>query len=373
MPACTRSRLTAHCSGLAINSEAENGDDRMPRRHGFATVASIAAVGLIAAAPFPVSSETVNKPNPPVAKKLVAAPTKSPTAPKPPIIQGVNPRTAVTGARPIQEGVLSGSPRNQGNSPGRPGTFHTDSGGSLAVPDNRAGVQQRSTQEANHGVGTRQSGIERRYAPGDRFAGQNRLHVRVADIPFSNNMSPDDLRGSMEKLNISFLASMREMLIAQSYTILALGDRSKSDELNTVVDALEGKSDIDTVSRTITISQSASDEINQKMADAIVVDADGRAAIARAVPHYSEGMLDATQLPKAYKDALSATINSAKGGGGNPLGMFAKGGTLSQAANLVSITTHIPNLISAWGQTTANFQKFANSNSVDTSDLSSKI
>jgi hypothetical protein len=189
----------------------------------------------------------------------------------------------------------------------------------------------------------------------------------------SNVMSPDALESNYTALNVKFAGSMREMLTAQAYTIAALGDKTKADQLTTEANSLTGVNDINVVSRTIADSQDASTEINNKMAGAGALDAQSKATLAMAVPHYAEGILRGLELPKAYQDWASNAQGTADSMKGNPMNGMAVGKLLREIKDVAGVTTHLPALLSTWSTTTGNFIKFSKSNHVDTGDLASKI
>ena len=81
----------------------------------------------------------------------------------------------------------------------------------------------------------------------------------------ASTRSASDLEGDLAELNRHFAKAMTEMLIAQSYTIAALGDQVEADKLTSEANSLEGVNDINTVSRSVTVSEDASKEIDAKM------------------------------------------------------------------------------------------------------------
>jgi hypothetical protein len=186
-------------------------------------------------------------------------------------------------------------------------------------------------------------------------------------------MSPADVEAHYGELNVRFFHALREMLAAQSYTLAALGDKGKADELSAEASSLEGKSDLNTVSRSITISQDASTEINDKMSTAGMMNAESKAVLVQAIPHYAKGMVEALQLPHAYQLWLSGAQQTANGMQGNPMQAMRLPRLLMEIRDVTGVTVHLPDLIGTWSNTTGNFVKFAHNNNVDTTDLSAKI
>lgn len=176
-----------------------------------------------------------------------------------------------------------------------------------------------------------------------------------------------DPEKSLTALNVRFAVSMREMLTAQSLTVEALGDKAKADQLAETAKMLEGKSDVGTISKAIQVSDDAAKEIKDKTAASTAIDANAKGLLVKAVPHYAIGMVQMIQMPAEYQKWIAGAKGSANGGvlGGVKL--------TAEIADVVSMTAHLPDLLSTWGDTTKNFIKFAKGNGVDTSDLASKI
>jgi hypothetical protein len=189
----------------------------------------------------------------------------------------------------------------------------------------------------------------------------------------TDTMSPADLESHYSELNHRFDVAMIEMLIAQSYTVAALGDKQEADKLKTQADSLNGVNDLNTVSRSISVSQDASAEIDSKMAQASALDGDGRANLAQAVPHYGLGMVSGVQLPAAYADWAKNAQHTADRLKSNPMNLGAGVKLGREVHDVTEVTTHLPALIATWTDTTHNFIKFSQKNKVDTGDLSSKI
>ena len=182
----------------------------------------------------------------------------------------------------------------------------------------------------------------------------------------SNTMSSDDLVKNVSSLNLRFSKSMSEMMQAQSFTQSALGNKAKADELSAKAKSLDGSNDINVISRSVSVSEDASKEIDEKMASSGALDAQGKATLALATPHYAAGMLQAAQLPGEYTKWVS---NAQAAVNGNPMAAISLIGRLK---DVISVTSNLPGLVSAWSTTTGNFSKFARSNKVDTSNLASK-
>jgi len=190
----------------------------------------------------------------------------------------------------------------------------------------------------------------------------------------ANTASPQDLEGSLTTINVRFALSMQEMLLAQSFTLAALGDKARADQLSSEANSLQGVNDINTVSRSITVSEDASKEINDKMNSSQTLDAQSKGTLAMAVPHYGSGMLHATHLPGDYQAWIGNAKATVNGMGNNPLNNLGSGARLARdLPDVVEVTSHLPDLLSTWSDTTNNFMKYAHGNKVDTGDLASKI
>lgn len=192
--------------------------------------------------------------------------------------------------------------------------------------------------------------------------------------PSPDVVSPDDLETNLTALDVRFALSMREMLTAQSFTLAALGDKARADQLSSEAKSLEGVNDIDTVSRSVSVSEDASREIDAKMSSSQTMDAQSKATLAMAVPHYGIGMVQAAHLPHDYQDWITHAKETVNGMRNNPLNAIGRGARLAgQVPDVVQVTTSLPDLISTWSGTTGNFIKYAHGNQVDTGDLASKI
>jgi hypothetical protein len=190
----------------------------------------------------------------------------------------------------------------------------------------------------------------------------------------SGARSAGDLEGDLTELNRHFAKAMTEMLIAQSYTIAALGDQVEADKLSSEAKSLEGVNDINTVSRSITVSEDASKEIDAKMSASGEMDEKSKATLSLAVPHYTAGMIPAVRLPNDYRVWITSAKATVSGMGNSPMGAIGGGAHLARdLPNVVDVTSHLPDLISTWSDTSHNFVKFSHRNHVDTGDLSSKI
>lgn len=186
--------------------------------------------------------------------------------------------------------------------------------------------------------------------------------------------SSDDLNRDLSGLNGRFAYAMREMLTAQAYTLIALGDQSKADQLSSEAKTLEGANDLNTVSRCISDSEDASQEIDAKMSASAAIDAKSKQNLTLAVPHYGLGTVQAAHLPADYQAWVANARATVAGTSNNPLSMLAGGVGLSRSiSDVADVTVRLPTLISTWADTTHNFIKFSRGNSVDTADLSSKI
>jgi hypothetical protein len=188
-----------------------------------------------------------------------------------------------------------------------------------------------------------------------------------------STMSADDLGKNLSSLNLRFGKAMQEMLRAQGYTIAALGDKAEADKLSSEADSLEGKDDINTVSRSISMSEDCSKEIDSKTSSSGALDAQSKALLASAVPHYALGMVQAAQLPVEYQRWVTNAQATVNGMSSNPMSAIGGAGLAGRLKDVIEVTAHLPDLISTWSSTTNNFAKFAKGNKVDTSGLSGKI
>ena len=186
-------------------------------------------------------------------------------------------------------------------------------------------------------------------------------------------MAPADVEAHYGQLNARFFHSLREMLTAQSYTFAALGDKLDADRLSAEAASLEGTNTLNEVSKSIAISQDASKNIDGQMANAGLMDAQGKAQLVQAIPHYAKGMIDAVQLPHDYQVWLAGAQQTANGMKGNPMQAMRLPHLLGEIREVAGVTVNLPVLIGTWSTTTANFAKFSQKNKVDTSGLSAKI
>jgi hypothetical protein len=189
-----------------------------------------------------------------------------------------------------------------------------------------------------------------------------------------STVSASDLEKNLSSLNLRFGRAMQEMLRAQEITLLALGDKDKADQLSAEADALEGKDDINAVSRSISISQDASSECDSKMTSAGALDDHAKTILATAKPHYDEGKRQAFQLPIEYVRWVENAQATIHGMGANPIGIFSGGASLAhQLIDVTTVSSHIPALIDTWSATSDNFDKFTKTNKIDTGALAGKI
>jgi hypothetical protein len=189
-----------------------------------------------------------------------------------------------------------------------------------------------------------------------------------------NAISPEDLDNNLSVLDVRFAHAMQEMLTAQSFTLAALGDKARADQLSSEAKSLEGVNDIDTVSRSVSVSEDASKEIDAKMNSSQTLDAQSKSTLAMAVPHYGVGMVQAAHLPHDYQDWVTHAKQTVTGMGNNPMSAFGRGAKLAgKLPDIVQVTASLPDLISTWSGTTNNFIKYAHGNQIDTGDLSNKI
>ena len=141
----------------------------------------------------------------------------------------------------------------------------------------------------------------------------------------NNNNSPsvgpptEELERNLSSLDVRFAGAMREMLTAQSITADALGDKASADKLATEAAALEGKTDINTVERSISISEEAAKTNQEKMAAAGALNQQAKAELATAAGHYARGMVQAAGLPREYQNWLNGAKAKANSIKANPL------------------------------------------------------
>lgn len=194
----------------------------------------------------------------------------------------------------------------------------------------------------------------------------------LLDAIDTSKPASDDLYGNLHKLNARFSVAMQEMLKAQSYTMRALHDQEMSDRLESAAKSLEGTNDIDVVARSVQISQDAAIEIDEKMKTSGALDANSKDMLIKAVPHYAIGIVAAIRLPVDYNDWIQAARKSVTSG--DTFSAVLGGITIAtQLDNVVTVTQHLPDLVSTWVTASGNFVKYAKGNGVDTGDLASKI
>jgi hypothetical protein len=141
----------------------------------------------------------------------------------------------------------------------------------------------------------------------------------------------------------------------------------------TAAKALEGKTDINTISRSIEISTDAAKQNQVEVGKAKTLDASSKVELGKAVVHYAKGTVDSAGLPAEYSswgERAQATVNSAAS---NPMQAASASGLAGQISDVAGVTAKLPDLVSAWTSSTKAFIGFAHSNAVDTGDLSSKI
>lgn len=186
-------------------------------------------------------------------------------------------------------------------------------------------------------------------------------------------VSAEELDKQLTALNTRFMKSLVAMIVAQSLTSEALGQREEADKWRMQAAELEGKSDINAVVRAIEISNSASESINEKKRNEKIEDAQARKHIINAVPYYAVGVANAAKLPGEYQSWAKNAEAIVSGMKSNPLSAMSAGGLAGDLADVLDVTSKLPNLISTWSTTTSNFIDLAKTNKVDTKGLASKI
>jgi ribosomal protein L18 len=189
----------------------------------------------------------------------------------------------------------------------------------------------------------------------------------------TSKVSVEDLQKQLTSLHVRFSNSMREMLIAQALTAAALGDQARADTLESEAKSLQGKNDLKTVSRAIEISETAAQENQKKIDEAGTIDDAAKAKLTAAAVHYALGLADASKLPKEYSAWLGTAQGKANEVRGNPVAAAGMSGFLSDVSDVASVTSSLPDLITAWYDSTKSFLKYAKGNSVKTGSLEKVI
>jgi len=188
----------------------------------------------------------------------------------------------------------------------------------------------------------------------------------------SSSVDVASLTSRQEELMAQFSSAMENMLLAQSKTLEAAGH--KEDAMKASAAAANYSSgnidDPKAIERDTELTQENQAKIDQMLSEQEQLSDEGRAALAEAVPYYAKGMYDGYNLP----DAFQSWSANAKDGVGqlktNP-GQAAKlTGSLNE---VTTVTTSLPTLVKSWGGTTKTFITYAKGNSVDVSDVESKL
>lgn len=205
------------------------------------------------------------------------------------------------------------------------------------------------------------------------FAGFGNLASGLTGNKTASGPSAKDLTKSLKKLNNDFDHAWKEMITAEAETMAALDDQADADKLTAAANALEGKTDTDSLQKKIEISQDATKTVDAKLASSAKLNDAAKKKLTEAVIHYGFGIVAMVRLPASYQEWVKNAQSSVTG---NKDPMSAIGGGLSLAQEIpavVKISASLPDLLSAWGSTTHKFITFAKGNDVDTGDLASKI
>ncbi|MGB9153881.1 MAG: hypothetical protein WCD70_12450 [Alphaproteobacteria bacterium] len=183
-----------------------------------------------------------------------------------------------------------------------------------------------------------------------------------------------NLSADLTGISKTFANSFHAMCMAESVSAEALGLKDQADAAEKLADDYS-KGNInswDQVARDMQTSDDTEKAISEKMAQNTALDADAKAKLAKAVPFYVAGTLNAATLPGKY----AAWVKKAQAGVGaiksNPMSL-ASNGWVTDVPNIANVTTQLPDLVSQWGSVTKKFVAFAHTQNVDTGDLSSKI
>lgn len=189
----------------------------------------------------------------------------------------------------------------------------------------------------------------------------------------SKVMSFDELDSQLSSLSTTFISALRSMLTAQAITMSAIGMKDKSAALTSEAKSLEGKNDLNTVKRSITVSQEASKEIDDKLTQSTVVDTNAKMELTKAIPHYTQGIQSSVLLPSEYSNWGTNATSSVNALKNNPVMALQAGRYIGKVNEVLGVTGELPSLISSWKTTTSNFINFSKQNKIDTGDLASKI
>lgn len=126
-----------------------------------------------------------------------------------------------------------------------------------------------------------------------------------------------NLGGQQDELVKRFVSGFENLTAGQAQAARALGLKEEADKLESERDALRSGNvrDKDGIKRTMRVTRSAQDKIDEKLAEGFVLDDEAKKELAKALPFYARGTADTIQLiPVAIKWSTSA-ISAIKGAG----------------------------------------------------------
>jgi hypothetical protein len=200
----------------------------------------------------------------------------------------------------------------------------------------------------------------------------------LPDIPIpggaatASNVDVGSLLSQQKDLMGRFNQSMSNMLTAQALTLEAGGLKKQADLASATAanykdGAVHSK---DQIARDSKVSAEASKAIDDLMKKNTVLSADGQKKLMSAVPHYAKGMYEGTKLPQGFQAWTDSAKSGLNGLTADPMNASKLTGGIGDVA---TVATNLPALVSTWTTTSKAFLTYANSNKVDTTDLSSKM
>lgn len=201
----------------------------------------------------------------------------------------------------------------------------------------------------------------------------------LPDIPIpgasaskAGNVDVGSLLSQQKDLMGRFNQSMSNMLTAQALTLEA-GGLKKDAELASATAANYKVGSVhseDQLARDTKFSADAAKAIEGLMKKNTVLSADGQKKLLSAVPHYAKGVYEGTKLPKGFQAWTDSAKNGLNGLTADPLNASK---LTSGLGDVATVATNLPALVSTWTTTSKAFMTYAQSNKVDTKDLSSKM
>jgi len=187
-----------------------------------------------------------------------------------------------------------------------------------------------------------------------------------SDVDVGQLVSQGD--GLMGRFSLAF----GNMNLALANTLDALGHKDEAEQLTARGNFyIEGNiAEKDAVERDIEVTRNAVALVEESAEGAAAVSAEGKKALASAVPHYVKGVYEATQLlPEAqqWAESVSSGISSLSS---NPM----KLNELRQStAAPIFVATNLPSFMQSFAGATNNFVAFARSNEVEIPDDISNV